>query len=131
MTVIEAKRALTEVPRKYRYLTAFGDGDYSANDGTVVDKMLDANVVSSDSSADPTVHYPVIDLDVPVYLIPSSTSGHGHLYINVGMTFEAYKNILVALADAGVVEQGYVDASIRRGRSDVRLPWVVKGKEFE
>ena len=130
MTGLGTGRLFAEVPRKYRFLTAFGD--YESNDGTVVDSMLDANVISSDSSADPNVHYPVIDLDVPVYLIPSSTSGHGHLYINVGMTFEAYKNILVALADAGVVEQGYVDASIRRGRSDVRLPfWAVKGKEFE
>ena len=87
---------------------------------------MDANVVSSDSRINPDVHYPVIDLDVPVYLVPSSTLGHSHLYINVGMTFEDYTRILLALAQAGVVEDGYVEASIRRGRSDVRLPWIQK-----
>ena len=112
------------VPRTYRHLDAFGD--YSANDGTVVDSMLDANVICSDSSVDPKVHYPVIDLDVPVHLVPSSTPGHSHLYINVGMSFEDYTRILLALAQAGVVEEGYVEASIRRGRSDVRLPWIQK-----
>ena len=115
---------LTEVPRTYRHLESFGD--YSANDGEVVENLMDANVVSSDSRINPDVHYPVIDLDVPVYLVPSSTPGHSHLYINVGMTFEDYTRILLALAQAGVVEDGYVEASIRRGRSDVRLPWIQK-----
>ena len=115
---------LTEVPRAYRHLEAFGD--YSANDGEVVENLMDANVISSDSRTDPDVQYPVIDLDVPVYLVPSSTQGHSHLYINVGMTFEDYTRILLALAQAGVVEEGYAEASIRRGRSDVRLPWIQK-----
>ena len=115
---------LTEVPRTYRHLESFGD--YSANDGEVVENLMDANVVSSDSRINPDVHYPVIDLDVPVYLVPSSTPGHSHLYINVGMSFEEYAQILRALTEAGVVEEGYGEASFRRGRSDVRLPWIQK-----
>lgn len=77
-------------------------------------------------------HNVAIDLDVPAYLVPSSTGGHSHLYVDVpkGIPHHRYMALLSALADAGIIEPGYAAVSIKRGRSDLRLPWVAKGDEL-
>ena len=71
-------------------------------------------------------HYPVIDLDVPAYLVPSSTPDHSHLFINVPLTWGDYQYLLQALAKVGIIEEGYAEASQKTGFSAVRLPWVKK-----
>ena len=71
-------------------------------------------------------HAPVLDLDVPHELVPSSTPGHAHLYLDVPMSWWRYKRLLKALARAGVIEKGFVKASIARGHTDVRVPWLKK-----
>ena len=81
----------------------------------------DAEVVSSEIGDG--IHCITIDVDYPTYAIPSSTDGHFHLYIDYPMTWRKYKRLLKALAKAGVVEEGYVDASIRRKHTAVRVPW--------
>lgn len=93
-----------------------------------------ANVVSSklrpqpwEVVTDPGHHVLAIDLDVPAYLVPSSTEGHSHLYVDVKIPHHRYLALLSALADAGVIEKGYAQVSIARGHSDLRLPWVHKG----
>jgi hypothetical protein len=72
------------------------------------------------------VHKPVIDIDLPAQLVPSSTPGHYHLYLDVEVPWDAYVDLLEALAAAGIVEHGYVSASIARGYTAVRPPWVRK-----
>lgn len=74
-------------------------------------------------------HVIALDIDIPAHLVASSTPGHSHLYIEVkdGVPHHRYMALLSALADAGVIERGYADISIKRGRSDLRLPWVAKG----
>lgn len=72
-------------------------------------------------------HALLIDLDVPAHLVPSTTGGHSHLYVDVAIPHHRYMALLSALADAGVIEQGYASVSIERGHSDLRLPWVEKG----
>ena len=74
-------------------------------------------------------HYPCIDIDIPVRLVPSSTPGHSHLYVDKPITWDTYKNLLVALAEAGIVEGGYLDASVAQGGTTVRMPHVKKGVE--
>ena len=71
-------------------------------------------------------HYPCIDIDIPVRLVPSSTPGHSHLYVDEPITWDTYKNLLVALADAGIVEEGYLNASLKQGGTTVRMPHVKK-----
>ena len=71
-------------------------------------------------------HKPVIDIDVPIRVVPSSTPGHSHLYVDVEMTWEEYAALLKALEVAGLVETGYVLASLDREATHVRLPWVKK-----
>lgn len=88
--------------------------------------------ISSDGRGGHARHVVAIDLDIPAHLVPSSTPGHSHLYIEVkgGIPHHRYMALLSALADAGVIERGYADVSIARGHSDLRLPWVRKGQEL-
>lgn len=84
----------------------------------------DANLVSS--LCDDGQHMPVIDFDVPARLVPSSTEGHFHLYIDVPMSFERYLVMLDAMVAAGVVEEAYVAHVRERGQSLCRPEWVKK-----
>jgi hypothetical protein len=80
------------------------------------------------------MHKPVLDIDVPVEIQPSSTPGHFHLAIDKEMTWQQYERLLDILVEVGIVEPGFAAASISRGYSAVRLPWVKKedaGREAE
>jgi hypothetical protein len=74
-------------------------------------------------------HMPVLDIDVSHELVPSSTDGHSHLYINVECDWNDYVEFLEAAAKIGLLEEGYVNASINRGFTAVRKPGLVKTDE--
>ena len=78
------------------------------------------------SADDDGMHRPVLDIDFPAALIPSSTPGHFHLYLDKQMDFATYVILLDALATAGVIEKGYASVSKARGYTSARLPWVKK-----
>lgn len=86
------------------------------------------DVFSDDPFAHEVKHVVALDIDYPAHLIESSTPGHYHLYLDVpgGIPHSKYLALLQALANAGVIEQGYAEVSIARGHSDLRLPWVSK-----
>lgn len=90
-----------------------------------------AEAVSSLLEDDPYVprHTIALDLDVPAALIPSSTPGHSHLYIDVALTWNDYKRLLILLGELEVLEEGYVRASLARRATFLRLPWIRKGME--
>ena len=89
--------------------------------------LADANVVSSELKYLPGNHLVAIDLDVEAYLVPSSTPGHSHLYIGGRpIPHDDYMELLRVLAKCYVIEPGYAEVSIKRGHSDLRLPWVDK-----
>lgn len=116
----------------------------SAVDCILVDSLDQANVVSSrqrkssftyneaakkgeDIFTDRgQLHTPVLDIDIPATLIPSSTPGKNHLYLNTPMTWEDYCKLLDVMAEVGILEPGYVSASKKRGFTAVRLPWIQK-----
>ncbi len=93
--------------------------------------VAEANISTSiredvgDPHAQP-VHALLIDLDVPAWLVPSSTPGHSHLYVDVAIQQDAYFRLLRALAECGVIQPGYAASSIHRGGTALRLPWVKK-----
>ncbi len=89
-----------------------------------------ADIVSSAFSYPSNQHMVVLDIDVPATLVPSSTPGHSHLYIDAPMDWDVYSALLDALGDAGILEPGYVGASKARGFTAVRLPWVSKEEVF-
>lgn len=88
----------------------------------------EAEVVSSELVGN-NMHAPALDIDIPAYLVPSATPGHTHLYFDRLMTWRQYKRLLKALARAGIIEKGYMKASLRRGHSSVRVPWRKKETE--
>lgn len=71
-------------------------------------------------------HAVLLDLDVPAYLVPSTRPGHSHLYIDVHVEEERYFELLDLLAKCGVIENGYADASKKKGGTFLRLPWIKK-----
>jgi hypothetical protein len=77
-----------------------------------------------------TRHQVAVDVDHPVHLVESSTPGHFHLYVEIpyGIEQSVYFEWLRASAKIGLLEPGYVEASIARGHSDLRLPWVTKAE---
>lgn len=100
--------------------------DYNTQDGDLTvyrytDNLRDARLVSS--KLENGRHILAVDIDMPAALVPSSTKGHYHLYIDHEMTWTTYTSLLMALAEAGIVEPGYADASIRRGATHLRTPW--------
>lgn len=85
---------------------------------------LDANLVSS--LCENGNHAPVIDLDFPCKLIPSSTPGHFHLYIEQEMSWRNYEQLLKALYNAGIIERGFYNMAVARRMTMVRPPGVYK-----
>lgn len=74
-------------------------------------------------------HAPVLDLDFPCQLIPSSTPGHFHLAMDIEVEPEAYWKLIDALEEAKIIQTGYKAASRHRGFTAIRLPWVKKDDE--
>lgn len=109
------------------------DGDYS---GEVVptERLEEAEVVTSYTGGSKEgswgdvekLHRPILDIDIPMHIIPSTTEGHGHLYIDKELTWREYKRLLEVLADCGIIERGYLGVSIAREHTAVRLPWIKK-----
>lgn len=86
-----------------------------------------ANVISS--LTDDGRHMPVLDIDIPASLLPSSTPGHGHLYIDVPMSWWRYRMLLRQLYKAGIIQKGFYDLARCRKQTFVRRPGVTKNNE--
>jgi hypothetical protein len=104
-----------------------------ANDYEFTDDPNDAHVVTSlvtgaDPVEVPDMHKLVLDIDLPAKLLPSSTEGHFHLFIDKEIPKGPYFDLLRALHAAGIIEDGYLGASEQRGFTSVRLPWIKKPK---
>lgn len=91
----------------------------------LTNNINEAHVITSTSSS-AGMHRPILDIDFPSALIPSTTPGHFHLYLDKEMPWDAYEELLQALGKAGILESGYVAASIARDYTSVRLPWIKK-----
>lgn len=102
-------------------------------------RIEDSHIVSSEvldssmghlpncSTCPPTgKHSVMLDIDIPAKLIPSSTEGHSHLYIDKEMSWREYRKLLRALMKAGIIEKGYYEVSVKRKATHLRLPWVKK-----
>jgi hypothetical protein len=73
------------------------------------------------------LHMPMIDIDVPARLLPSSTPDHWHLiFPETKVYWKDYKELLKVLAKCGIIEKGYASASVNQQKTILRLPWVKK-----
>jgi hypothetical protein len=74
-------------------------------------------------------HMPAIDLDIPHSYLPSSTPGHGHLFIDMPMSWEQYELLLTVLHSVGIIEDGFFRLSLQRKASFLRKPGTYKELE--
>lgn len=88
--------------------------------GDKVKSLDEANLVSS--LTEDGKHMPVIDIDLPVRVEPSTTEGHYHLYIDKELTSGQYDRLLWAMEVAGIIEKGFYNAWQARGMTMVRKP---------
>lgn len=102
------------------------DKNYEFSAPDVTPDISKANVITSLVADKVTTQKVLLDIDMPAKLIPSSTPGHWHLYIDHTMETAAYLKLLIALAEAGIIEDGFLKGAQARGYTDLRLPWVKK-----
>lgn len=87
-----------------------------------------ANLISSDLPNGN--HKPMLDIDISAAFIPSSTPGHGHLYLDQELTWEKYERLLTVLHDCGIIQTGVMNNAIKRKYTALRLPWHSKAEEL-
>lgn len=88
-----------------------------------------ANIISSvvTEVGDTKYHRVLLDLDVEHHYVPSSTPGHAHLFINVLLPHEKYRNLLITLKECGILGEGTATQIDRDGMTSLRLPGIKKG----
>lgn len=89
-------------------------------------KGIEPNCIGSALADGSGMHAPALDIDWPCQLIESSTPGHFHLYIDKPLTWAHYVKLLTVMAEVGLLEEGYVGASLRDGATILRRPGVKK-----
>jgi len=73
------------------------------------------------------VHRPLLDIDFEAALIPSSTPGHYHLYLDKPMSRQEYVELLKTLQRVGILQRGFVDSAIGSELgTTLRVPWAEK-----
>jgi len=75
------------------------------------------------------LHGPILDLDFPHRYVPSTTPGHGHLYLNQPIRRWRQIVLLWGLYIGKVIEPGFFWWSLRRGGTFVRRPGVQKTED--
>lgn len=58
--------------------------------------------------------------------VRKTSPGKHHLYVDAVIPWSGYARLLTTLGTLGVLERGYVSASLARGYTALRLPWVTK-----
>lgn len=112
--------------KKKGSINTYDDGFYTR----VPDEAASADTAELIASVNQNgLHRPLLDIDFPAVVIPSTTEGHCHLYIDKEMPWKDYKKLLNVLADLDIIEHGYRGASLARGYSALRLPWIKKEKD--
>lgn len=110
-----------------------GDTVYRTFVTEPAESLEDADAVTSrvDNPRNPFTnqHKVLLDIDMPAVLVPSTNPEHFHLYIDHTMKWRDYLELLEALAKAGILQEGFVDAAKERGFTTLRTPWTRKGKE--
>lgn len=59
-------------------------------------------------------------------LVPSTTPGHWHLYVDKPMSWEAYEEVLAKMVKLRIISAEYFGMSIQRGMTRLRMPGVRK-----
>lgn len=103
------------------YLTVL---DPNVNTNSVCEYLTDIGLTSSYTSL--SKYDRRIYFDFEYVYVPSSTPGHGHLYIDEEVDQPTFFGLLEFMSECNWIEKGYYEASKARGYSAVRLPWIKK-----
>jgi O-acetyl-ADP-ribose deacetylase (regulator of RNase III) len=101
-------------------------GKHREVDDPQIADLITSRIIPGRSITGRAKHTIMLDLDVPAAMVPSSTEGHHHLYIDVPTRWDDYEKLLNLLAGIGIIEKGYARTAIQRGYTALRLPWVRK-----
>ena len=94
--------------------------------------QADANLITSRYEGEGIeTHALLLDLDVEHIYVPSSTKGHGHLYVNLKLSRWDWERVMRELAAVGVIGAGYHEHALRRGYASLRPPWIKKSDELD
>jgi len=104
-----------EVPESYNDM-----GDLKPTDN-----IDEAHLVSSEIKGT-DLHAPVLDIDFPARLYPSTSFEHYHLYFERTIVWRDYEQLLWDLADNNILSFNYVNHSVKRRATFVRKPGVIK-----
>jgi hypothetical protein len=91
----------------------------------VVTDIEHANMICSDTQDFSRSHKVLFDIDHSVKVVESSP-GHSHLYIDENLSWENIVLLMAAFVNVGLMEEGYMYASIQRGYTSLRVPWALK-----
>jgi hypothetical protein len=115
------KKAVSMIGRKF-YKATLNETDYEVKPDEA--DINNGNLIGS--ATQQGTHAPVFDLDFPAYLLPSSSPGKFHLYLEKEISWESYLDILESMVNAGLLEPGWVDSGITNGAMLLRPPGVFK-----
>lgn len=87
-------------------------------------KRGEGNLISSLIA--PDMHLPALDLDLDHLYVPSSSPGHGHLYLTTPLSTARYHTLLSVLYSYGIVQRGILYQVEAHGMTTVRQPHVKK-----
>lgn len=94
------------------------------------DTQEHGSVLSLTDAPGAETHLPLLDDDNGYFrVIPSSTPGHQHVYIDKPITWDQWKRLLVILAELELVDPKWAEASIAQGTATLRLPGHFKSSE--
>ena len=93
---------------------------------TEVDKEQGIEPNLFGSKVNNNIHMPMFDIDYSAELIPSSTKGHFHLYLNRPVTWFRYRMVLRAMWKAGLIEKGVYLGALHYKEVYLRKPGVKK-----
>lgn len=69
---------------------------------------------------------PLLELAVPVRVVPSSSSGHFHVYLDVQMPWRDYRRLCRRLMKAGVIGRNFLNLTEQWGMSMLFRPGLTK-----
>lgn len=75
---------------------------------------------------DPEKTASVLELAVPIDVVPSSTPGHHHVYLDIEMKWRDYRRLCKRMQKAGLLEREFVKASFRRRMTMLFKPGLTK-----
>jgi hypothetical protein len=90
-----------------------------------VESPEEANLISS-KMLGRNRHKVILDIDFPAALIPSSTEGHFHLYLDKELSPEDMEKLVTTLWQVGIIADGNYNQWMRSKAQFLRLPWIKK-----